>query len=66
MELRSGTGHPRDQRYTGTQVRGKQRRSEMLLDTTSPQDGYITVQRWADRDTWVHSSTRPMSRSSTN
>jgi site-specific DNA recombinase len=44
-----------NQRYTGTQVWGRQPRFETLLDTTSPQDGYITVQRWADRDKWIHS-----------
>ena len=42
-------------RYTGRQVWGRQPRFETLLDSDSPQDGYVTAQRWADPNLWVRS-----------
>jgi site-specific DNA recombinase len=42
-------------RYTGRQVWGRQPRFETLLDSDSPQDGYVTAQHWADPNTWVRS-----------
>jgi hypothetical protein len=42
-------------RYTGRQVWGRQPRHEKLLDPTAPQDGYTTVQRWADPSKWQRS-----------
>jgi site-specific DNA recombinase len=44
-----------NERYIGRQVWGRQPRHESLLDPSSPQDGQITTQRWADPDTWLRS-----------
>lgn len=45
-----------NERYTGRQVWGRQPRVERLLDPAAPQDGYITVQRWAPGPDWRRSA----------
>jgi site-specific DNA recombinase len=45
-----------NERYTGRQVWGRQPRHESLLDPSSPQEGHVTTQRWAEPDKWLRSS----------
>lgn len=45
-----------NERYTGRQVWGCQPRHESLLDPSSPQNGHVTTQRWAEPDKWLRSS----------